>query len=276
MSQALAATQMALGREQQLTALGGVVAAAAHELGTPLATIKLVSTELVEELADQPRTARGRAPDPRPGRPLPRHPACDGPARQGRHAGAPAPSRAWSRRRPRRTPSAARGSSPGSKARGSRTALRASRRSRGGPEIIQGLRNLVQNAVDFARDHSLDRPRLEPGRAARGDRRRRPRLSRRPHRRIGDPFVRRPRTAQEERPGYEGMGLGLFIAKTLLERSGAGSTSATAADDPGDPASFPADRRDRRRRLAAGAGLAIRRAARSRRAGAAPRRRSIA
>ena len=35
-------------------ALGGVVAAAAHELGTPLATIKLAATELVDELADRP------------------------------------------------------------------------------------------------------------------------------------------------------------------------------------------------------------------------------
>ena len=46
MSDALAATQLALAREQKLTDLGGVVAAAAHELGTPLATIKLVSSEL--------------------------------------------------------------------------------------------------------------------------------------------------------------------------------------------------------------------------------------
>ncbi len=45
MSDALVATQMALAREQKLTDLGGVVAAAAHELGTPLATIKLVSAE---------------------------------------------------------------------------------------------------------------------------------------------------------------------------------------------------------------------------------------
>ena len=37
MSDALAATQLALVREQKLTDLGGVVAAAAHELGTPLA-----------------------------------------------------------------------------------------------------------------------------------------------------------------------------------------------------------------------------------------------
>jgi len=52
MSDALLATQMALVREQKLTDLGGVVAAAAHELGTPLATIKLVSSELAGELDD--------------------------------------------------------------------------------------------------------------------------------------------------------------------------------------------------------------------------------
>ena len=48
MSDALSATQLALSREQKLTDLGGVVAAAAHELGTPLATIKLTSSELIE------------------------------------------------------------------------------------------------------------------------------------------------------------------------------------------------------------------------------------
>ena len=42
MGDALLATQLALEREQKLTDLGGVIAAAAHELGTPLATIKLV------------------------------------------------------------------------------------------------------------------------------------------------------------------------------------------------------------------------------------------
>jgi two-component system sensor histidine kinase RegB len=41
--------------------------------------------------------------------------------------------------------------------------------------------------------------------------------------RIGDPFVRQRSATKpsENRPGYEGMGLGLFIAKTLLERSDA-------------------------------------------------------
>ena len=50
MSDALAATQMALARAQKLNDLGGVVAAAAHELGTPLATIKLTSSELADDL----------------------------------------------------------------------------------------------------------------------------------------------------------------------------------------------------------------------------------
>ena len=54
MSDALQATYMALSREQKLTDIGGVVAAAAHEMGTPLATIKLTSAELIEDLDDLP------------------------------------------------------------------------------------------------------------------------------------------------------------------------------------------------------------------------------
>jgi two-component system sensor histidine kinase RegB len=91
------------------------------------------------------------------------------------------------------------------------------------PELIHGVRNLVQNAVDFAhsrvwvdaswtlRNLTLriidDGEGFPPGVLGR----------------IGDPFVRARRSAQDvaARPGYEGMGLGLFIAKTLLERSGA-------------------------------------------------------
>jgi two-component system sensor histidine kinase RegB len=43
---ALATTQDVLQREQRLAALGGLAAAAAHELGTPLATIQVVAKEL--------------------------------------------------------------------------------------------------------------------------------------------------------------------------------------------------------------------------------------
>jgi two-component system, sensor histidine kinase RegB len=50
MSDALAATHMALAREQQLSALGGLAAAAAHELGSPLATIAVTSREIANSL----------------------------------------------------------------------------------------------------------------------------------------------------------------------------------------------------------------------------------
>jgi two-component system sensor histidine kinase RegB len=50
--------------------------------------------------------------------------------------------------------------------------------------------------------------------------------------RIGDPFVRQKKPAGEGslRNGYEGMGLGLFIAKTLLERTGGELAFSNAAD----------------------------------------------
>ncbi|MYZ50277.1 ActS/PrrB/RegB family redox-sensitive histidine kinase [Propylenella binzhouense] len=50
LSNALAAAELVLQREQHLSALDGLAAAAAHELGTPLATIALVAKELDREL----------------------------------------------------------------------------------------------------------------------------------------------------------------------------------------------------------------------------------
>ena len=50
MSAALAATETVLAREQQLNALDGLAAAAAHELGTPLGTIYMTSKELMRNL----------------------------------------------------------------------------------------------------------------------------------------------------------------------------------------------------------------------------------
>ena len=62
--------------------------------------------------------------------------------------------------------------------------------------------------------------------------------------RIGDPFMRRRRNPGEprKRPEYEGMGLGLFIAKTLLERSGAELTFANASDPFGEAPADPTRR----------------------------------
>jgi two-component system sensor histidine kinase RegB len=52
MSDALAATETSLSRAQNLSALGGVAAAAAHELGSPLATIAVVAKELSREVPE--------------------------------------------------------------------------------------------------------------------------------------------------------------------------------------------------------------------------------
>ena len=50
MRDAFAATQLALAREQRISAVGGLAAAAAHQLGSPLTTIALVTKELVRDL----------------------------------------------------------------------------------------------------------------------------------------------------------------------------------------------------------------------------------
>jgi two-component system sensor histidine kinase RegB len=145
MSQALLATQMALAREQKLTDLGGVVAAAAHELGTPLATIKLVSTELVEELEGQPQLAEDARLISEPGRPVPGYPAVDGACGKGRPAHALRPA-------------------GGRGARGGRTTRRPRRRDR------HGFRRRSRRAGGSA-DHlaqARDHPRAAQPRAERG------------------------------------------------------------------------------------------------------------
>ena len=57
MSDALAATELVLTREQHLTQLDGLAAAAAHELGTPLSTIFLISRELEKTVQDNGQLA---------------------------------------------------------------------------------------------------------------------------------------------------------------------------------------------------------------------------
>ncbi|KCV82557.1 sensor histidine kinase RegB [Actibacterium atlanticum] len=227
MSDALLATQIALDREQNLANLGGVVAAAAHELGTPLATIKLVSGELTEELepgtelhddavlirdqADRCRDilqSMGRAG--KDDLQIRSAPVANVVAEAGE-------------------PHVARGKTvhydlvpqDGNDPR-EPTIIRS-------PEVIHGLRNLIQNAVDFAREHvwvmvgwndtHITVRIIDDG----------PGFPQHLLGRIGDPYVRSRRN-DPKRPGYQGMGLGLFIAKTLLERSGAELSFANGAD----------------------------------------------
>ncbi len=234
MSDALLATQMVLAREQKLSDLGGVVAAAAHELGTPLATIKLTSSELMAELEGQgalyedARLIRDQAD------------RCRDILRSMGRAGKDdlqlrrAPLEALLREAAE--PHAERGKAlifalaPVS---GGMPALPEVQRR---PEIIHGLRNLIQNAVDFARstvwvEGEWDARQLRLRITDDGEGYPASVIGR-----IGDPFVRarraevRSEAQTTRRPGYEGMGLGLFIAKTLLERTGAALTFANAAE----------------------------------------------
>ncbi len=59
LTSALTATELTLARQQHLSQLDGIAAAAAHELGTPLATVALV----VHDLAAQPQIAAQWADD---------------------------------------------------------------------------------------------------------------------------------------------------------------------------------------------------------------------
>ena len=230
MSEALAATQMALAREQKLTDLGGVVAAAAHELGTPLATIKLTSAELIEELDDRPDLKEDAA--------LIREQAdrCRDILRDMGRAGkddlhlrqAPLSTVIHEAAEPHihrgKQVHFAEGPGPDGDVQ-QPSILRK-------PEIIHGLRNLIQNAVDFARAQVWVEAEWTPDRitvSIMDDGRGYPAQI---IGRIGDPFMRRKRaeTDLRTRPEYEGMGLGLFIAKTLLERSGAELSFANGSD----------------------------------------------
>ncbi|TQS70507.1 ActS/PrrB/RegB family redox-sensitive histidine kinase [Rhodobacteraceae bacterium] len=218
MGDALLATQLALAREQKLTDLGGVVAAAAHELGTPLATIKLVSSELADELPDgsdlreDALLIRGQAD------------RCRDILRSMGRAGK---EDLHTRTAPLGT--VLREAAEPHMDRGKRIIFTETAQSGGDerqpviyryPELIHALRNLVQNAVDFCdarvwvdaewTAHTITVRISDDGMGYAPD----------VLARIGDPFLH-GRGGAQVRGDYEGMGLGLFIAKTLLERTGA-------------------------------------------------------
>lgn len=230
MAEALAATQMALAREQKLTDLGGVVAAAAHELGTPLATIKLASAELMEELKDQTELYEDAA--------LIRQQADR--CRDILHSmGRAGKNDLQLRQAPLLTLIEEAAEPHIGRGKNLNFSENITQSSEGDipivyrrPEIIHGLRNLIQNAVDFASsnvwvesDWTADKITVRVMDDGQGY----------PSNligRIGNPFMRRRRSERErqQRPGYEGMGLGLFIAKTLLERSGARIAFSNGSD----------------------------------------------
>jgi two-component system sensor histidine kinase RegB len=216
LAEALAATEIVLTREQHLTQLDGLAAAAAHELGTPLSTIALVARELEKALGDNSphvedvrllREQVQRCGDilgklsqlPGPGEPFERM------RLSALIEEVVAPHRHFGVAIDVVTPAGA-GEEP--------VVAR-------NPAIMYGLGNLVENAIDFARE------RIEVAAEWSGDKVTvtinddGPGFPPEIMDRLGEPFVtgRRQRIrAANETPG---LGLGFFIAKTLLERSGA-------------------------------------------------------
>lgn len=211
-SDALAATQMGLAREQQLQHLGGVVAAAAHEMGTPLATIKLIAAELADELADRPEVAGDLAELRRSVdrcRDILRSMGSAGKDDLLLHS-APLADVLEEAAAPHRQ----RGAEITMILDGAGRLI--VQRDAG---LIHAIRNLIQNAVDFATSEVEVRASRKDGQITveiRDDGAGYP-----PHllARLGEPYLSTRRAGSATGP-YEGMGLGLFIARTLLERSG--------------------------------------------------------
>ena len=217
LSDALAATELVLAREQHLSQLDGLAAAAAHELGTPLSTISVIARELERAIAphaphgDDVRLLREQATRCRDilakltelsagGEPFDRMPLT------ALIEEVVAPHRNFGVAIAVKTPS-----DHSSEPVGARN-----------PAILYGLGNLLENAVDFAANQAAvdvhwdeqtvditisdDGPGFAPEILGR----------------IGEPYVtsrhHQPDDTSEETTG---LGLGFFIAKTLLERSGA-------------------------------------------------------
>ena len=215
LSDALAATELVLTREQHLTQIDGLAAAAAHELGTPLSTIFLISRELEktvegnDPLASDLKTLREQAQRCRDilakitqlsssGAPFDRMPLST------LIEEAVAPHRDFD---------------VAIKVRLAVAATREPVVARN-PAILYGVGNILENAVDFARTTvevnawwnadtveiiiSDDGPGIAPDML----------------KRIGEPYLSRRRSDEAHRE-RAGLGLGVFIARTLLERTGA-------------------------------------------------------
>lgn len=209
LSDALAATELVLAREQMLTQLDGLAAAAAHELGTPLATITLISSEIEKSLP--PDSAM--ATDVRILREQTRR--CRdilGKLTQLSSTGAPFDTMALSSLieevvAPHRDFGIAIDVTLAPMAEPEPIGTR-------NPAILYGLGNILENAVDFARarvevaarasDAEVEIVIADDGGG----------IPPEVLARIGEPYLSR-------RQGRRGLGLGVFIAKTLLERSGA-------------------------------------------------------
>jgi len=215
LSQALAAAELVLERENHLSRLDGLAAAAAHELGTPLATISLVTHELnradvpqeikedlglLEQEARRCRDILGKLTsleddDNEPFTRTRLSLLLEQIASPYQHGSAEIEIRLNGD-----------GDEP---------------RSDCSPAIIYGIGNFVDNATDFAHasvviDAKWDREKVEIVVADDG-----PGFPVELIDQLGEPYLVRPSKRGGHLKDRAGLGLGVFIAKTLLERSGA-------------------------------------------------------
>ena len=89
------------------------------------------------------------------------------------------------------------------------------------PEVLHAMTSFVENAVDFARSEVLVSVRFDDETVVVEVRDDGPGFSPDVLAKLGEPYVTSRPGAEGSRSGHVGMGLGFFIAKTLLERTGA-------------------------------------------------------
>ncbi|MDO9416863.1 ActS/PrrB/RegB family redox-sensitive histidine kinase [Pararhizobium sp.] len=213
LSDALTATELVLQREKHLSQLDGLAAAAAHELGTPLATISVVAKEMERELGDDPRFGEDvhllRSQSERC-RDILRRLTTLSSENEAHMRVLPLSSLIEEVMAPHREF----GIRINLVEKGDRAREPVGNRNAG---ILYGLGNLLENAVDYAKEQVTVTVEHTPEIVAvtiqdDGDGYAPDILMR-----IGEPYV----TKRQRDDSAGGLGLGLFIAKTLLERSGA-------------------------------------------------------
>ncbi|MDP3299919.1 MAG: ActS/PrrB/RegB family redox-sensitive histidine kinase [Phenylobacterium sp.] len=227
MALALDVTQSVLAREQKLSALGTLAAAAAHELGTPLATISIVAKELAREaptaavkedaelLISQAERCREI---------LRRLAATPDKAADTVH------ERLSLRQFVQEVTELHVNASKEVRVEAIVTGAKGMKTPdiRRLPEIAHAFTTFVENAVDFASSEILVSARYDANTITievRDDGRGfAPEILAK----LGEPYVTSRPGAEGSRTGHIGMGLGFFISKTLLERTGAEVTFSNA------------------------------------------------
>lgn len=219
MALALDVTQTVLAREQRLSALGALAAAAAHELGTPLATISIVAKEMARGTKD-PQTREDAellmAQAERCGEILRR--LTDAPA-----AASDEVHERMSLRQLLQEVLEPHAEVKGVRLEAIVTGVPGARAPDiwRMPEVLHALTSFVENAVDFAASEILVTARFDAQSVSIEVRDDGPGFAPEILAKLGEPYVTSRPGVAGGRTGHVGMGLGFFIAKTLLERTGA-------------------------------------------------------